>query len=127
MKIVDARELRPRNFSKSFSNMYNIRSGAVADFNNDGLPDIVGIGVTENNVVLLNKGIEDSTVTFKPAYFDSGIISGSTERRGRSFSDDFVIPADFNNDGFCDFIVSSNNWDYRQKWVPTGNASPRSI
>lgn len=114
VRITDARKLLPANFSNPFSSIYNIRSGAVADFNNDGLPDIVGIGVAENNVVLINKGVKSSSVTFKPVYFDDGIITGSTERRGRSFSDGFVIPADFNNDGFCDFIVSSNNWDYRQ-------------
>ena len=114
VKITNARRYLPSNFSKPFSNIYLIRSGAVADFNNDGLPDIVGIGVTENNVVLLNQGYDGTTVTFMPIYFDSGVISGSNERRGRSFSDGFVIPADFNNDGFCDFIVSSNNWDYRQ-------------
>ena len=112
--ITDARVLLPKNFSRAFNNIYNIRSGAVADFNNDGLPDIVGIGNAENNVVLLNQGIEENRVTFKPAYFDDGIVKGSSERRGRSFSDGFVIPADFNNDGCCDFIVSSNNWDYRQ-------------
>ena len=114
VKITDARRKLPSNFTKVFSNIYNIRSGAVADFNNDGLPDIVGIGVTENNVVLLNQGCDGTTVTLRPIYFDSGIVSGSNERRGRSFSDGFVLPADFNGDGFCDFIVSSNNWDYRQ-------------
>ena len=114
VKMTNTRRYLPSNFSKPFNNIYLIRSGAVADFNNDGLPDIVGIGVTENNVVLLNQGYDGTTVTFMPIYFDSGVISGSSERRGRSFSDGFVIPADFNNDGFCDFIVSSNNWDYRQ-------------
>ncbi len=114
VSIIEPRVGLPSNFSKPFGNIYLIRSGAVADFNNDGLPDIVGIGVTENNVVLLNKGIEGNEVKLKPIYFDDGIISGSNERRGRSFSDGFVVTADFNNDGFCDFIVSSNNWDYRQ-------------
>ncbi len=112
--IVDAEADKPSNFNNPFTYIYNIRSGAVADFNNDGLPDIVGIGYAENNVVLLNQGISDGNVSFKPIYFDDGIVSGSSEQRGRSFSDGFVIPADFNNDGFCDFIVSSNNWDYRQ-------------
>ncbi len=114
VSIVDSRALLPKNFTRAFSTIYNIRSGAVADFNNDGLADIVGIGVSENNVVLLNRGMDGNKVTFKPAYFDDGIVKGSSERRGRSFSDGFVIPADFNNDGYCDFIVSSNNWDYRQ-------------
>lgn len=114
INITDARKLLPSNFTKPFSNLHLIRSGAVADFNNDGLPDIVGIGTTENNVVLINKGLNGSAVTFMPVYFDDGICEGSSERRGRSFSDGFVIPADFNGDGFCDFIVSSNNWDYRQ-------------
>ncbi|MBQ9533619.1 MAG: VCBS repeat-containing protein [Prevotella sp.] len=112
--ITDAQEQQPTNFSKYFEHIYNIRSGGVADFNNDGLVDIVGIGYTENNVVLLNQGINDDGVTFKPYYFDDGIAEGSDEKRGRSFSDGFVMTADFNNDGFCDFIVSSNNWDYRQ-------------
>ncbi|MCR5269824.1 MAG: FG-GAP-like repeat-containing protein [Prevotella sp.] len=104
----------PENFETPFKNINLIRSGAVADFNNDGLTDIVGIGNTENNVVLINQGSNGTTITFKPIYFDDGIIEGSNERRGRSFSDGFVVPADFNNDGFCDFIVTSNNWDYRQ-------------
>lgn len=114
IEVVDADENRPTNFSRSFSVIYRIRSGAVADFNNDGLPDIVGIGYEENNVVLINQGFDGETVKMKPIYFDDGIIEGSNEKRGRSFSEAFVIPADFNNDGFTDFIVSANNWDYRQ-------------
>ena len=112
--VTGVRDELPSNFSTPFESHYLIRSGAVADFNNDGLLDIVGIGYAENNVVLLNQGIEGNKVTFKPYYYDDGIVEGSSERRGRSFSDGFVMTADFNNDGFCDFIISSNNWDYRQ-------------
>lgn len=114
INITGAEENLPSNFSRPFSNMYMIRSGAVADFNNDGRPDIVGIGYSENNVVLINEGTEGDRVTLRPIYFDDGIIEGSAERRGRSFSEGFVMTADFNNDGYSDFIVSSNNWDYRQ-------------
>lgn len=114
VEIVDAEANCPSNFSRPFSTIYRIVSGAVADFNNDGLLDIVGIGYSENNVVLLNQGIENGKVMMKPVYFDDGIIEGSSETRGRSFNEGMVIPADFNNDGYSDFIISSNNWDYRQ-------------
>ncbi len=114
VKIVDAIDNLPSNFNQPFSNIHMIRSGAVADFNNDGMPDIVGLGYSENNVVLLNEGIDGNRVKLKPVYFDDGIIDGSNERRGRSFAEPFVMTADFNNDGYCDFIVSANNWDFRQ-------------
>lgn len=114
IEIVDAKENRPENFTRSFSVVHRIRSGAVADFNNDGLLDIVGVGYQENNVVLLNQGFDGASVKMKPIYFDDGIIEGSNEKRGRSFSEAMVIPADFNNDGYTDFIVSANNWEYRQ-------------
>ncbi len=114
VEIVGASDNLPSNFNEPFANMQRIRSGAVADFNNDGRPDIVGIGYSENNVVLLNEGIEGNTVKLRPIYFDDGIIPNHSERRGRSFSECFVVPADFNNDGYADFIVMANNWDYRQ-------------
>ena len=120
--VIDEYQYLPDNFSEPFVNVYMLRSGAVADFNNDGLPDIVGIGRDQNNVVLLNKGIEDGQVKMQPVYFDDGINEGySEERRGRSFDGGFVMTADFDGDGFEDFIVSANNWDYRQNIIALGD------
>lgn len=120
--VVDEYEYLPANFGEPFVNVYQLRSGAVADFNNDGLLDIVGIGRDQNNVVLLNKGIEGDEVKMQPIYFDDGINEGySNEQRGRSFDGGFVMPADFDGDGFDDFIVSANNWDYRQNIYELGD------
>lgn len=113
-EIVGAEDNLPANFTAPFDNLYKLRAGAVADFNCDGRPDIVGLGVGENNVVLLNEGIEGNTIRLRTIYFDNGIIPNSSETRGRSFSEALVLTADFNNDGYADFIVSANNWDYRQ-------------
>ena len=122
VEVVDEYEYLPANFGEAFTNIYMLRSGAVADFNNDGLPDIVGIGRDQNNVVLLNKGIEDGVVTMLPVYFDDGINEGySDEQRGRSFDVGFVMTADFDGDGYDDFIVSANNWDYRQNIYEIGD------
>jgi beta-fructofuranosidase len=113
VEIVGADDNLPPNFSRPFSTLYRIRSGAVADFNNDGLPDIVGVGIAENNVVLINKGIEGNKVKLHPIYFDDGIVEGNDEHRGRSFAEAIVITTDFNNDGYTDFIISANNWEHR--------------
>lgn len=122
IEVVDGYEYLPDNFGEDFTNIYMLRSGAVADFNNDGLVDIVGIGRDQNNVVLLNQGINDGIVQMLPIYFDDGINEGySEERRGRSFDVGFVMTADFNNDGFADFVVSANNWDYRQNIIALGD------
>lgn len=122
IEVVNGYDYLPDNFSEDFTNIYMLRSGAVADFNNDGLLDIVGIGRDQNNVVLLNQGVNDGVVQMLPIYFDDGINEGySDEQRGRSFDVGFVMPADFNNDGFADFVVCANNWDYRQNILALGD------
>lgn len=77
-------------------NMIAPESADVADFNNDGLPDIVLVGHRTNvqnaNVVLLNQG----NFTFK-------IIPWGTNLE---LVDAVVKAVDLNNDGMTDFIVS---------------------
>ncbi|MBQ7527668.1 MAG: VCBS repeat-containing protein [Bacteroidaceae bacterium] len=122
IEVVNGYAYLPDNFGEDFTNIYMLRSGAVADFNNDGLLDIVGIGRDQNNVVLLNQGIRDGVVEMMPIYFDDGVNEGyGEEQRGRSFDVGFVMTADFNNDGFADFVVSANNWDYRQNILALGD------
>ena len=91
----------PRVFTQPFSDIRQIMTGAVADFNNDGQPDIVGLGINENNVVLINQG----NMRFQPYYFDPGT---EYEGRGHNFECAVVYTADFNNDGFADILVSAN-------------------
>lgn len=78
-------------------NMAAPSSADVADFNNDGLPDIVLCGARPNvqnaNVVLINQG----NYKFKICPWDS-----ETELTYAS-----VKAADFNNDGYADFVVSA--------------------
>ena len=63
----------------------------VADFNNDGKPDIVVIG-KHANVVLINQGNYQFTV--RP--WNSTL----------TLTHAMVKAADFDNDGYTDFIVS---------------------
>lgn len=91
----------PRVFTQPFSDIRQIMTGAVADFNNDGQLDIVGLGINENNVVLINQG----NMRFQPYYFDPGT---EYEGRGHNFECAVVYTADFNNDGFADILVSAN-------------------
>lgn len=78
-------------------NMAAPSSADVADFNNDGLPDIVLCGARPNvqnaNVVLINQG----NFKFKICPWDS-----ETELTYAS-----IKAADFNNDGYTDFVVSA--------------------
>lgn len=99
MTIVDAGESLPGNFSQPFSDFRFVQSSYVADFNNDGRPDIVGIGNNENFVVLLNQG----EMTFKPVYFDPGTEYGG---KGHNILQAVVVAADVNNDGWKDIALS---------------------
>ncbi len=78
-------------------NMAAPSTADVADFNNDGLPDIVLCGARPNvqnaNVVLINQG----NFKFKIYHWDS-----ETELTYAS-----IKAADFNNDGYTDFVVSA--------------------
>ncbi len=78
-------------------NMAAPSSADVADFNNDGLPDIVLCGVRPNvqnaNVVLINQGNYKFMV--RPWDTEAELTYAS------------VKAADFNNDGYADFIVSA--------------------
>ena len=91
----------PAHYSAPFGNLKKIMAGAVADFNNDGQPDIVGVGTNENNVVLINRG----DMRFQPYYFDDGTEYDGT---GHDFECAVVFAADFNNDGYADILISAN-------------------
>lgn len=79
-------------------NMIAPLAADVADFNNDGLPDIVLAGFRNNvqnaNVVLINQG----DFTFKVHTWDVT----------HKFISAVLAAHDFNNDGLTDFIVSGN-------------------
>lgn len=85
------------NGNEANFNMAAPSSADVADFNNDGLPDIVLCGVRPNvqnaNVVLINQGNYKFQV--RPWDSESELTYAS------------VKAADFNNDGYADFIVSA--------------------
>lgn len=71
-------------------------SADVADFNNDGLPDIVLVGYRKNvlhtNVVLINRG----KFIFEVCPWNDEL----------ELTDGIVRAYDFNNDGIMDFIVN---------------------
>ncbi|MBQ8047916.1 MAG: glycoside hydrolase family 127 protein [Prevotella sp.] len=117
-RFVDAREGLPENYTAPITNIVNIMSADVADFNNDGLMDIVGIGHESSpTVVLLNQGISGNFINLKPIYFDSGItnpeldIADGKPYASRNFTCGMVYAQDFNNDGYADILISSNNWN----------------
>ena len=79
-----------------------VTTADVADFNNDGLPDIVTIGYDGDNngcAILMNQG----NYTFK--------VTGTDLFEGAKLALVQVEAADFNNDGYTDFIVSGNSDD----------------
>lgn len=117
-RFVTPREGLPDNYSAPISTLNDIMSADIADFNNDGLMDIVGIGLKASpTVVLLNQGISGTTIQLKPVYFDNGItdperdVAGDKPYPGRNFDCGMVFAQDFNNDGFADILISSNNWE----------------
>lgn len=100
--------------------MRYILSGDVADFNNDGLPDIVGMGYhtnksgdpttyTDANVILLNRG----GGVFEISHFltDPYVLEYGQDGKKYHFECGQVLAYDFNNDGYVDFFINSNSND----------------
>jgi len=96
-----------------------IASGDVADFNNDGLLDIVGVGYHKNanrvrlydeaNVVLLNQG----GGCFVVSHFtnDEYVLDYGQQQKTYHLSIAEVNAYDFNNDGYVDFFVCGQSND----------------
>lgn len=97
----------------------SILSADVADFNNDGLIDIVGIGYRRNggaavtypeaNVVLLNRGGGRFEVTHFLS--DDYVTAYGQKKQKYHFECGQVQAYDFNNDGYVDFFVNANSND----------------
>lgn len=108
-----------------------IISADVADFNNDGLPDIVGIGYQQKgsssrsypvaNVVLLNRG---GGVFEISNYFTDDYVKGYGQD-GKEFhlQKGQVQAYDFNNDGYMDFFVNAQSDDRSVLGVRIGVSS----
>lgn len=122
--FVDAKD-NPVEFDMRY-----ILSGDVADFNNDGLPDIVGIGYqtnksnnpktyTDANVILLNRG----GGVFEVSYFltDPYVIGYGQDGKKYHFECGQVLAYDFNNDGYVDFFINSNSNDREALGTTNGN------
>lgn len=75
-------------------NMYNGGGLAVADINNDGLPDLYFIGSNGTNAMYLNKG--------KMVFEDITATSGLASEEGFETA---VTAVDVNADGFMDFYI----------------------
>lgn len=111
--------------------MTSILSGDVADFNNDGLIDIVGIGYRTNkgaattyadaNVVLLNHG----GGVFKVTHFftDPYVADYGQDGKTYHFECGQVQAYDFNNDGYVDFFINSNSNDRAALGVTNGTST----
>ena len=75
-------------------------TGTVLDFDNDGLTDIVCLGNQGTkcyNYLLHNLGNDADSFTFEAIPFITDY----------NLTNAIVHAADFNNDGFCDFIISA--------------------
>ena len=75
-------------------------AACVLDIDNDGLADIVCTGWQDDNrynLVLRNKGIDGESITFEATAFEPEL----------KLNYPVLQAADFNNDGYCDFIVSA--------------------
>ncbi len=110
--------------------MRTVLSGDVADFNNDGLVDIVCVGYLTNqsnkpvtfletNVVLINRG----GGVFEVSHFLTGdyIANYGQESKKYDFECGHVVVYDFNNDGYADFFVISNSVDRQALGTLEGN------
>jgi hypothetical protein len=77
------------------------RAIAIADFNNDNIPDLItGNGVkTQGDVSILNGTGAGTFATPKPITLTGSLGSSST---------DAVATGDFNNDGKVDFVATTN-------------------
>ena len=82
----------------SLSNLAGMMGAEIADFNNDGLPDILVIRAQADQQVLLfvNKGNES---------FERHVVVENTP----SFGGISLEIADFNKDGHMDFILTNGN------------------
>lgn len=107
-----------------------ILSGDVADFNGDGLPDIVGIGYHTNasgdatsyadaNVVLLNQG----GGVFMVSHYLTDDYTLAYGQNGKTYHFECgqVYAYDFNNDGLPDFLVCANSNDRSALGVEDGS------
>lgn len=110
--------------------MRYILSGDVADFNNDGLPDIVGMGYhtnksgdpttyTDANVILLNRG--GGVFEISRFLTDPYVLEYGQDGKKYHFECGQVLAYDFNNDGYVDFFINSNSNDRDELGTTDGN------
>lgn len=79
------------------TNIYNGGGVGIADFNNDGLPDVYFTGSLVSNELYLNKG----DLKFENITKDAGVTGDGKWCRG-------VSVVDINNDGWMDIYVSAS-------------------
>ncbi|MDY3062593.1 MAG: ADP-ribosylglycohydrolase family protein [Bacteroidaceae bacterium] len=82
-----------------------IKSADVADFNNDGLCDMVVCGGLGYSIFLINKGEnQDGTLVFQKQMYDtSGKIR--IKAKSRTICTGYVKAYDLNSDGYMDFVL----------------------